>query len=103
MQSRVLGYHSETWESHGSLRTGSRPSVTEAREGLDCNHVPLDTVRRRGRVRGVSGRGRARLSPKVGRGLTAITCPWMQFGDVGEAGESLDGVAPVCHLSGGEA
>jgi hypothetical protein len=27
---------------------------------------------------------------------TAITCPWTKFGDVGEAGESPDGVAPVC-------
>ena len=74
------------WERPGSLWTGSRPSVTQAGEGLDCNHVPLDTVRRHGRGRGVSGRGRARLSPKWGRGLTAITCPWIQFGDVGEAG-----------------
>ena len=73
------------WERPGSLWTGSRPSVTQAGEGLDCNHVPLETIRRRGRGRGVSGRGRARLSPKRGRGLTAITCPWIQFGDVGEA------------------
>ncbi len=26
--------------------------------------------------------------PKQGRGLTTITCPWIQFRDVGEAGES---------------
>ena len=78
--------HLETWERQGCVRTGSRPFVTQAREKLVCNHVPLDTVRRRGRGRGVSGRGRARLSPKSGRGLTAITCPWIQFGDVGEAG-----------------
>ena len=31
---------------------------------------------------------------------TAITCPWTKFGDVGETGESLDGVAPVCHPCG---
>ena len=42
--------HLETWERPGSLRTGLRPSVTQA-----------------------------------GEGLTAITCPWIQFGDVGEA------------------
>ena len=46
----------------------------------------LGYIWRRGRGRGVSGRGGARLSPKWGRGLTAITCPWIQFGDVGEAG-----------------
>ena len=66
----------------------------------DRNHVSLDTVRRRGRGRGVSGLGSERLSPKRGRGLTAITCPWIQFGDVGESGESPDGAAPVCHPSG---
>ncbi len=61
-------HEGETWESQGSLRTGSRPSVTQAGEGLDYNHVSLDTV-----------------------------------GDVGESGESPDGVAPVCHPSGGGA
>ena len=40
------------WERPGSLRTGSRPSVTQAGEGLDCNHVPLVTAANYAEVNG---------------------------------------------------